>query len=68
MQEPRSFSLQNPQYWNGFSAGPGHVVKEKSPPRATAASLFKAASGRTMTNEEKSRISNYKDDWRFRSK
>jgi hypothetical protein len=42
--------------------------KEKTPPKATAASLFRAAFGRTMTSEEKSRIGNYKDNWTFRSK
>ena len=39
--------------------------REKMPPKATAASLFKAAFGRDMNHEEKSRIGNYKDDWKF---
>ena len=35
--------------------------KEKEPMRATAAALFKAAFGRSMTAEEKKKIGSFKD-------
>jgi hypothetical protein len=37
--------------------------KERTPARATAASLFKAAFGRRMTAEERAKIRNYEDTW-----
>jgi len=39
------------------------AFKKQTPPKATAAALFKAAFGRPMTVAEKAKIGNYEDTW-----
>lgn len=57
------FQYKSPQTGKKPSLAHDLSFRETAPAKATAASLFKAAFGRRMTAEERTKIRNYEDNW-----